>query len=42
VTPNAQEARDHVRVMDAVFVGGAGLGLMQRTSHQGCAKTEYW
>ena len=42
MTPNAQEAKDHVRVMDAVFVGGVGLVLVQHTSHQGCTKTEYW
>ena len=42
VTPNAQEVREHVRVMAAVFVGGAGLVPMQPTSHLGNTKTGYW
>ena len=42
VTPNAHGAGVHVRVMDAVFVGGVGLAAMQPTSHQGSTRTEYW
>ena len=42
VTPNAKEVRERVRVMAAVFVGGAGLALMQPISRLGKTKTGYW
>ena len=44
VTPNAQPHQDKelVKVMENVFVGGDGLGLMHNTSYQELLKTELW
>ena len=44
VTPNAQPHQDKelVKVMENVFVGGDGLGLMHNTYYLDCAKIEYW
>jgi len=42
VTPDAKEVREHVRVMAAVFVGGAGLAPMQPILHLEKTKTGYW
>ena len=44
MTPNAQPYQDKelVKVMENVFVGGDGLGLMHNTSYQELLKTELW
>ena len=44
VTLNAQPHQDKelVKVMENVFVGGDGLGLMLNTSYQELLKTELW
>lgn len=44
VTPNAQPHQDKelVKVMENVYVGGDGLGLMQNTSYPELLRTELW
>ena len=42
VIQDVQVAQEHVRAMDAVFVGGGGPGQMRCTLRLDHSRTEFW